>query len=74
MISLFMVLQEFHKKTFKFNKVTDFLQTPLVNPLVFTMPLVCTLLKEAVTVSLTKNHEQKAGDVRVSTQRIREHY
>ena len=32
------------RKPLKFNKTTVFLQTPLVNPLVFTMHLVCTLL------------------------------
>ena len=33
------VLQEFHQKTFKINRFTDF-TTPLANLLVFTMPLV----------------------------------
>ena len=37
------VLQEFHKKTLKFKKSPIF-TTPLVNPPVFTMHLVCTLL------------------------------
>ena len=38
------VLKEFHKKTFKFYiRNPWFLQTPLINPLVFTMHPVCTL-------------------------------
>ena len=50
------ILWEFHKKTFKFNINPRFLQTPLANPLVFTMHLVCTLSIKNRTWYQTRKH------------------